>query len=338
MGVRRIEGDLVIDRSFFAVGDRIHSGFDEHPYSEYNAMPDALMFDDHLCRIIVDPRSGRPEAHKKIPDPGYRIRNELRLTDKACRGRYSWPNVQVREENGTTTVHLGGILSRRCSPRNISLVLSHPYQAFTGAFLQELKAAGIEMKGSMRLGRLPAGARELLTHYSRPLIEILAKTNKKSNNLYARHIFLLLGAKRFGAPATLKKGRRAVKAILGARGILGEETILDNGCGLSRKTRTTARALHRLLQDAYRSYGWTWLGALAIAGVDGTVNRRYRHSPVRRHAWLKTGTLKDAKNIAGYVKGRSGTLYNVVILYNGPERWKGKLLQDQILEWIVKNK
>ena len=338
IGIRRIRGDLLIDRSFFATDGRISSGFDNHPYSEYNAMPDALMFDDHLCRIIVETQNGTPQVRKKIPDPGYRIVNRLKVTDKACRGRYSWPKVRITREGDLTTVTLEGPLSRHCGPRRIDRVLSRPYQSFTAAFLQELERGGITLEGRMRLAELPAHARELMTHRSPPLKKILAKTNKRSNNLYARHIFLLLGAKRLGAPATVEKGRKAVREILGARGVLGEETILDNGCGLSRRSRTTARALHRLLEDAYRRYAWTWMETLAIAGVDGTVKRRFRNSPVRRHAWLKTGTLKNAKNIAGYVKGRSGKLYTVVILYNGPERWKGALLENQILEWIVKNK
>jgi D-alanyl-D-alanine carboxypeptidase/D-alanyl-D-alanine-endopeptidase (penicillin-binding protein 4) len=197
---------------------------------------------------------------------------------------------------------------------------------------------GIGFDGSVRLRKLPAGAKELMTHESVPLKKILAKTNKKSNNLYARHIFLLLGARMYGAPATEKKGARAVKKILGERGILGEETILDNGCGLSRRSRTTVRAMHRLLQDAFRSYAWTWMETLAIAGVDGTIRKRFRNTPVRKRAWMKTGTLKNAKNIAGYVKGRSGKLYTVVIFYNGQTRWLGSLLQNQILEWIVKSK
>jgi D-alanyl-D-alanine carboxypeptidase/D-alanyl-D-alanine-endopeptidase (penicillin-binding protein 4) len=338
MGIRKIEGDLLIDRSFFATDGRISSGFDNHPYSEYNAMPDALMFDDHLCRVIVDTQTGTPRVSKKVPDPGFRVVNRIRVTGKACRGRYSWPRVKITREGEVPTVILSGTLSKHCGPRKIDRVLGRPYTAFTAAFLRELKRQGIAFAGRMRLGKLPAGARELMTHYSPPLERILAKTNKKSNNLYARHIFLLLGAKLYGAPATEAKGRKAVKKVLGERGILGEETILDNGCGLSRRTRTTVRAMHRLLQDAYRSYAWTWMGTLAIAGVDGTIRKRFRNTPVRKRAWMKTGTLKDAKNIAGYVKGRSGKLYTVVIFYNGRTRWLGSLLQNQILEWIVKSK
>ncbi|WP_457606846.1 D-alanyl-D-alanine carboxypeptidase/D-alanyl-D-alanine endopeptidase [Nitratifractor sp.] len=338
LGIRKITGNIVVDRSFFAAGDRISSGFDNHPYSEYNAMPDAMMFNDHLCKIRIDTRSGKAVVGKGVPDRSYRIVNNLKVTSRPCRSRYSWPLVKIRKVGGVPTVFLSGTLSRHCSPRVIQNVLSHSYSTLYYAFVAELHRQGIEYGGRLKLAKLPPDARPLMTHYSEPLIKIVAKTLKKSNNLYARHIFLLVGAKRFGPPATVEKGRKAVKEILAERGIAGSETILDNGSGLSRKTRTTARALHSLLEDAYRRYGWDWLGALSIAGVDGTIRKRYRYTPVRKHAWMKTGTLKDAKNIAGYVKGRSGKLYTTVILYNGPERWKGKLLEDQILEWIVKTK
>ena len=338
IGVRKITGDLVIDRSFFATDGRISSGFDNHPYSEYNAMPDAMMFDDHLCRVIVDTGSGEARVSKKLSDPGFRVVNRLKVTNKACRGRYSWPRVKITREGKVPTMILSGTLSKYCRPRKIDRVLSEPYHAFASALLQEMARQGIEFDGTVRLRKLSAGAEELMIHESAPLKKILAKTNKKSNNLYARHIFLLLGAKLYGAPATEPKGRNAVKKVLGARGILGGETILDNGCGLSRRTRTTVRAIHKLLQDAYRSYAWTWMGTLAIAGVDGTIRKRFRNTPVRKRAWMKTGTLKNAKNIAGYVKGRSGKLYTVVIFYNGQTRWLGSLLENQILEWIVKSK
>ena len=338
MGVRKIRGDLILDRSFFATDGRISSGFDNHPYSEYNAMPDALMFDDHLCHIAIDARGGTPQVSQVLSDPGYRISNQLKVTSKSCRGRYRWPRISIRQEEGKPTVVVSGTLSSHCAPMTVEKVLSQPYYSFFAALTREFRKQGIEFEGSLRLQKAPKSSRPLMTHLSDPLIKIVAKTNKKSNNLYARHIFLLLGAKRYGAPATEAKGRKAVKEILGSRGILGKETILDNGCGLSRRTRTTVRAMHRLLQDAYKAYAWKWMGTLAVAGVDGTIKKRFRNTPVRKRAWMKTGTLKNAKNIAGYVKGRSGKLYTVVIFYNGPQRWLGSLLQNQILEWIVKNK
>jgi len=338
LGIRRITGNIVIDRSFFKVGDKISSGFDNRKYSEYNAMPDAMMFDDHLCRVDIETRSGKAIVKKSIPDKSYSVINNIKVTSKACRGRYSWPRVSIKERDGLPTIFLSGTLSSRCSKRRIKSLISHSYYAFYFALIDGMHYGGIEFNGKMKLAKVPKHARPLMTHYSKPLIKIIAKTNKKSNNLYARHIFLLVGAKVYGAPATLYKGRRAIKWILKKKGILREKIIIDNGCGLSREARLSAKVLDRLLRDAFKRYGWDWLNALSIAGVDGTIRKRFRRSIVKRHAWMKTGTLKDAKNIAGYVKGRSGRLYSVVILYNGVEKWKGKMLQDQIITWLVRKK
>jgi len=338
LGIKKITGNIVIDRSFFKVDNRISSGFDNRKYSEYNAMPDTMMFDDHLCRIDIETHSGKAVVKKSIPDKSYSVINNIKVTSKSCRGRYSWPRVSIKEKEGVPVVFLSGTLSSRCSTRRIKSLISHPYYAFYFALIDGMHYGDIEFNGKMKLAKVPKFARPLMTHYSKPLIKIIAKTNKKSNNLYARHIFLLVGAKVYGAPATLQKSRSAVNSILKKRGIIREKIIIDNGCGLSRKARLNAKTLYRLLQDAYHTYAWDWLGALSIAGVDGTIRKRFRRSIVKRHAWMKTGTLKDAKNIAGYVKGRSGKLYTVVILYNGVEKWKGKMLQDQIITWLVRKK
>ena len=336
IGLREIRGDIIIDRTFFKVGNRISSGFDKNRFSEYNAMPDAIMFDDHLCRVTVDPKRGR--VYKSVPDSSYKVVNRVKLIDKACKVPYSWPKLAIRNTNHKTTLYLSGTLSKYCPPIKIHKVLSHPYYTFFYAFADALKRNGIKFNGGLKLSKLPKRAKALIVHHSRPLIQIVAKTNKKSNNLYARHIFLLLGAKLFGPPATESKGAKAVKKILGKRGILGRETVLDNGCGLSRKSRTTVKAMYRLLQDAYKTYGQRWMNTLAIAGVDGTIKKRFKRSVAKGKAWMKTGTLKDAKNIAGYVRGRSGKLYTVVIFYNDVRRWLGTQIQNQIIEWIVRTK
>jgi D-alanyl-D-alanine carboxypeptidase/D-alanyl-D-alanine-endopeptidase (penicillin-binding protein 4) len=336
LGIERITGDIVIDRTFFAAGSKIVSGFDENIHSEYNAMPDALMFDDHLCRMTIIPRNSEIRVEKALPDMSYRVINRLRATDRSCRGRYSWPKVKFYSQNGEPHIEFSGYFSKHCSPKRVAWVIGYPYKSFYYAFRDELGREGIELNGGLRLGALPEDANALTTHFSKPLIEIVSKTNKMSNNLYARHIFLLLGARIFGIPGSEEKGRAAVKKILGTRGIIGSETILDNGCGLSRKTRTSAESIYRLLQNAYRNMGMEWMKSLAIAGRDGTIRRRFRNTIVRGRAWMKTGTLKDAKNIAGYVRGRSGKLYTVVILYNGKAKWKAAALQNDIIQWLVR--
>jgi len=340
LGIHSISGDLIVDRSFFDVSNKINSGFDKNRYSEYNAMPDALMLDDHLSGIEIVSVNGRIVAKKTVPDASYTIVNNLKPSSKACKGNCSWPRVDVSRRESKTVVTLSGPLSTSCRKRVIKKVLSHPYYAMFNLFKEELEKNDIMFNGKMRLEKSSSTSRLLFTHYSKKnLLQIVSKTCKKSNNLYARHLLLIQGAKNYDAPATVQKGRDAVMKTLREKGGLlsDEKVILDNGSGLSRSSRVTARALSEVLESANKRYGSRWRNALSIAGVDGTIKKRFAHAVAKHRAWMKTGTLKDAKNIAGYVKAKSsGKIYSVVILYNGAQKWKGSTLQNQIINWLAK--
>jgi D-alanyl-D-alanine carboxypeptidase/D-alanyl-D-alanine-endopeptidase (penicillin-binding protein 4) len=291
-----------------------------------------------MTHIIVRPHGDSIEVAKAIPNDRYDLVNKLKPSAESCKGKRSWPYVGIDTKGSRPTVVFSGTLSTHCPKRTISKLLTHSHESFYHAFRAALKRAGITFKGKMVQGRVPRMARALLVHRSRSLLQIVAKTNKKSNNLYARHIFLLLGAQHEGAPATEAKGAKAVRSILSSRGVWSDRIRIENGCGLSRHSKVTASALVNVLKDAYGRYGKKWLNALSIAGKDGTIKRRFKRSIAKGRAWMKTGTLNNAKNIAGYVRGKSGKYYALAILYNGREKWKGSTLQNQIIEWIVRNK
>jgi D-alanyl-D-alanine carboxypeptidase/D-alanyl-D-alanine-endopeptidase (penicillin-binding protein 4) len=337
-GIGKITGHIVIDRSYFRVGTKDSSGFDEHPYSPYNAMPDAMMFNERVSTICVTPNKN--DISKKGADGSYTIVNKLQRVNKPCKGRYSWPGIKIDKTKVMPNVLLQGKISQRCGTRNICKVVTKPYLSFYYALKDALKKEGIAVAGNMRLRKVPQNAHLLFTHYSRSMEKIVSKTAKKSNNLYARHLLLTLGAKMYGAPATVDKGRRAVANILKQHGVLGLELLqIDNGCGLSRGAKLSAKLLADVLDNAFERYGQRWMNTLSIAGTDGTIKKRFRGTVVKNRAWMKTGTLKRVKNIAGYVKSLSGHLYEVVILVNSNRgNWRASQLQNEIIKWLVKYK
>ncbi|RUM72513.1 MAG: D-alanyl-D-alanine carboxypeptidase/D-alanyl-D-alanine-endopeptidase [Sulfurovum sp.] len=337
-GIRRIKGNIIIDRSFFRVSSSNSSHFDENPYSPYNAMPDAMMFNERVSTICVAPNHN--DVFKKSPDGSYRVLNKLQRVNKPCRGRYSWPGIKISENKAMPTVLLQGKISNRCGLRNICKVVTKPYASFYYALKDKLHKEGIEIMGNLRLRKIPPNAKVLFTHYSQPLEQIISKTAKKSNNLYARHLLLFLGAKIYGAPSTLNRGRNAVITILKKNGALREDgLIIDNGSGLSRVSRLSAKLLADMFDNAYERYGQRWMNTLSIAGVDGTIKKRFRGTVVKNRAWMKTGTLKHVKNIGGYVKNKEGKLYTVVILVQTNKgRWKAAALQNNIIKWLVNHK
>ncbi|GIT99056.1 D-alanyl-D-alanine carboxypeptidase [Sulfurovum sp. TSL1] len=336
-GIRQISGDIVIDRSYFKVGSQDTSGFDENLYSAYNAMPDAMMFNERVVTVCVIPKEKR--VHKKDADESYRVVDQLEHVNKPCRGKYSWPRVKIDKSEVVPTVFLQGKISKRCGKRNICQVITKPYKSFYYALKDRLAQEGVAVRGGLKLHKIPQEAKALFTHYSEPLEEIIAETSKESNNLYARHLLLLLGAKLYGAPATVEKGRDAIKYILDSRGALGEGKLeIDNGSGLSRTSKMNAKLLAKMYDDAYDRYGSRWMETLSIAGVDGTIKRRFRHTVVKNRAWMKTGTLRRVKNIGGYVKNRAGKFYTAVIIINSSKaKYRGAKLQDEIVKWLAKS-
>lgn len=337
-GIKQITGNLIIDRSFFRVSSKNNSGFDKHTHSPYNAMPDAMMYNERISTICVTPK--RNNVRKKEVDGSYQVINKLQAVNKPCKGRYSWPGFKINKNEVIPQVVLQGKISKHCGQQNICKVITKPYLSFYYAFKEKLKKHGIKVKGNMRLRKVPQKAKLLYTHYSQPLEKIISKTAKKSNNLYARHLLLFLGAKMYGAPATVSKGRRAAESILKHHRALSKGVFsIDNGSGLSRTAKLSAKMLADMLGDAYKRYGQRWMDTLSIAGVDGTIKKRFRGTVVKNRAWMKTGTLKRTKNIGGYVRSTTGQLYEVVILVQSKRgNWRASQLQNDILTWLVKYK
>ena len=337
-GIRRVKGDIIIDRTYFKVGNRDNSGFDKNLYSAYNAMPDAMMFNERISTIYLNPKTNK--VSKKNGDNSYSVVNNLQIVNKPCRGKYSWAGLRVDESQSIPKMILQGSLSKDCRTQVISKVITKPYKSFYYALKNSLRSKGVRVDGTLRIKKVPKGSKPLFIYYSQTLEKIVSTTAKKSNNLYARHLLLLLGSKIYGSPATIEKGRKAVNYILQINGALDTKLPkIDNGCGLSRKSKLSATMLAIMLDNAYERYGRRWMKTLSIAGVDGTINRRFRGTKVQRRAWMKTGTVNSVKNISGYVRDIKGRLFTVVILVNSKKsRYGGALLQNRVIKWLVDSK
>ncbi|HHD75931.1 MAG TPA: D-alanyl-D-alanine carboxypeptidase/D-alanyl-D-alanine-endopeptidase [Campylobacterales bacterium] len=337
-GIRAIKGNIAIDRTRFKVANKNNSGFDRNLYSPYNAMPDAIMFNKRKSTICITPRTKRAKVEKDVPDQSYKVVNNLRMVNGSCRAGRSWPKVSIKtNDSGRSTVFLSGKLSKRCGKRKVCKVISMPHRAFYYTLKDALKAENIKFAGTLKLRRVPTKARYLFSHHSDTLESVASVINKKSDNLMARQLMLTMGAESYQEPSTLMKSRKAVQNTLNHYHILQPNTThISNGSGLSRSAKLTAKSLANLLDHAYKTYGYRWMNTLAVAGVDGTIKRRFQNSVVYGRAWMKTGTIKRVKNIAGYVEGASGQIYVVVVLVNDQySRKYGAKLANNVIEWVA---
>ncbi|MCB1961112.1 MAG: D-alanyl-D-alanine carboxypeptidase, partial [Rhodocyclaceae bacterium] len=111
--------------------------------------------------------------------------------------------------------------------------------------------------------------------------------------------------------------------------------LVDNGSGLSRTARSTARTLGELLKQAWeRPFMPEFMSSMAVAGIDGTARKRLNDSPARGTAHIKTGTLNGVRAMGGYVIDQKGARHAVVMMVNHDNAGASREAQDILLEWV----
>jgi D-alanyl-D-alanine carboxypeptidase/D-alanyl-D-alanine-endopeptidase (penicillin-binding protein 4) len=109
-----------------------------------------------------------------------------------------------------------------------------------------------------------------------------------------------------------------VRQFLVNAGVEDGDFFLYDGSGMSRDDRIAPRAFTRLLCYASQQpWGAEWRATLPVAGVDGTLENRFKTSPLKGRMWAKTGTLNEANALSGYLTAASGKTLAFSILVNG---------------------
>jgi serine-type D-Ala-D-Ala carboxypeptidase/endopeptidase (penicillin-binding protein 4) len=166
--------------------------------------------------------------------------------------------------------------------------------------------AGGRVKGKISIGTVPNGLEPIYVHrQSRALSEVLAEMLRDSNNYVANQVFLEIGGRRLGGPVSLEKSLEVANEMLAAHG-LAEAIHLEEGSGISRDNRFTARGLAKVL-ELFAPH------ADLLHGHDGGMN--------------KTGTMDGVRTLAGYADtSRHGRVRFVISLSTNDEM-RFRLLQ-----------
>jgi D-alanyl-D-alanine carboxypeptidase/D-alanyl-D-alanine-endopeptidase (penicillin-binding protein 4) len=254
-------------------------------------------------------------------------------------------------------VRFAGAYSASCGEQVWPVAYADP-RSYNARLLEQIWVElGGRLQGSVREGPTPAGLKPLAQSISPALAEVVRDINKFSNNVMTEQLFLSLalaqrGSATLPAPATVPSGasvgRSGPVTPDEARDVLTHwlrerlgdfnprELVIDNGSGLSRETRISARLLGRLLQLIWAGPTMPeMLSSLPVSGLDGTLRRS--QAPAGR-AHLKTGSLKDVSAIAGYVLADSGKRYLVVGILNHKEAPAGRPVLDALVQWAVRDR
>lgn len=328
-GVRDIDGDVVLDASLFVPQPDDPGAFDDAPREPYNAPPSALLTNFNATWLYLRAQGDHVQVQMDPRPANLSMVNRLRADAGPCG---DWGDSLGLQLDGDTLT-LAGRYPVACGSQMQGINLGAPLATTAGLFETLWRELGGKVAGSIRPGLLAPGARQLVAWPSPPLMDVIRAMDKYSNNVMAKTLFLDLSAD--APPADAEKSAARVQAWLDRIGIAHPGLVLVNGSGLSRRERVAPLTLAQLLMHAYRSPVYGELeSALPILGMDGTLRHRLRDTPLAGRAHLKTGTLKNAKAIAGYVLDKNSRRVVVVFLVNADDAADATGAQDALLRWV----
>ncbi|MFQ5504131.1 MAG: D-alanyl-D-alanine carboxypeptidase/D-alanyl-D-alanine-endopeptidase [Planctomycetota bacterium] len=335
-GVEALPGGILLDDRDWP-GPARPAGWNPREFTKtYAPQTGAFVLDEGTIGVTVDP-AGRSQgaceirlkpAHLKLP-----IRGAIRLTGDRKKG--SRPIVALDAKG----VRLEGLFYRRAGAATYRFAARDAKAVYARVLEASLRAGGIQPGPfAETVPPRPEGATLLLARKT-PLSLALERMLRNSSNFQAEQC-LRVAAWKQGGTGSLEAGRALLEAHFAPPDGERQAWKVADGSGLARANRLSPRLIARLLgrvRDS--SYYAVYRNALARGGVSGTLRSRFRGS-LRGAVSAKTGTLRGATSLSGYVRCKSGQslIFSILMNYD-PER-RGKLrselraLQDRIVEQV----
>ncbi|MET0591123.1 MAG: D-alanyl-D-alanine carboxypeptidase/D-alanyl-D-alanine-endopeptidase [Polyangiaceae bacterium] len=340
LGVKRVEGDILVDQKFFD-DVFVPPAFEQQPneWAYFRAPVSALALNSNTVRMLVRPTSAEAPALVSFDPPGF---VDIDGTVKtAAEGTPQSVMLSLAANGHRLTAHVGGVIGEKDHSIGFTRRADDPRLLAGYALKAILHSAGIAVEGGVALGGESAKS-ILVMHRSRPLAQLLYELGKDSDNFYAEMVLKTIGAEQKGRPGKSADGADVVVKYLREIGAMEEGMVIKNGSGLFDANRVTASGTVKLLRAAYRdpAISSEFVGQLAIGGVDGTLHKRFRELKDRRILRAKTGTLEATAALSGYVLGPPGKppLAFAIVVNDVAGKVSGtRVAMDKLIDAIVKH-
>jgi PBP4 family serine-type D-alanyl-D-alanine carboxypeptidase len=334
-GIREIDGNLILDDSFFDDQLRGPASYD-NILKKGLPIQSALSYNFNIVELTATPADAAG-SRAVLFDGGYGYFEVLNRVTTAGRGR---PWLRVRKSGGRDRVIVSGRVIAGDEERSGGFVAPNPPQYLASAFVGKLGGHGVAFHG--RIEKAVADSpklRPLYVHRSPPLIQIVELLGKNSNNFAAEQILKALGAHRWGPPGSFESGSRALSEFLMGLGHPSSGFRIDDGSGLSYENTLSASILVDTLEELYRTpeLRSSFLCSLALGGVDGTLARRYRNEEFMGRVMAKTGSLPGISSLSGFALSETQGPIAFSVLLNGIRRqWRAEQVEDEIAKVLLR--
>jgi D-alanyl-D-alanine carboxypeptidase/D-alanyl-D-alanine-endopeptidase (penicillin-binding protein 4) len=343
-GIKKIEGNIVADDSFF-IGDAIPSSWEyDDLTSYYGAEVSSLPINDNAVDMTIKPSSSGKPCIIEIK-PALTL---LGVVNNCITSEPQTPRrMQFQKSVEASRVTVAGSIASDDAGFTRSVAIHRPGWAYVELLKQSLERKGIKIKGRAMVidEKAPRFRRvEIARYESAPLWDIAAKIMKPSQNMFTETLLRGLGERAMhplssqtpspmtpaaemnsfmerigGGRSSSTKGSAIVDAFLERIGAPKNGLVQMDGSGLSRHNLVTPSTLVHLyrymaLQSPQSN---AWMNSLTIGGIDGTLRNRFKGTTAMDNARGKTGTINQVSALSGYVTSSSGEKFVFSILVNG---------------------
>ncbi len=344
-GLKQIDGDIVADDSYYP--------YDPYPpgwtvgdlFFTFGAPVSAITFNDNCMSVEIT-------AGAQVGDPA-----TLSVDPSAALNTFGYdlktispdgkPEFGVVRQPGEQFLLLRGRIPVGHSPMVLDLAMPDPAQAAAVALKQLFQSRGITVTGTARVHHAPPPeiypdapivmgpapvppsptAIVFAEHLSPPLSEIVRVTNKVSQNLHAELLLRAVAEEKKGFGVT-DAGLWVEQDFLKSIGVADGDVVFSDGSGLARDDLVTPRAMLQLLRyDAQQPWAADYISTFPIAGVDGTLENRFKDTPASGLIQAKTGALDHVRAMSGFATTLHGEhLIFTIFGNNNPQRGRDSVV------------
>lgn len=210
----------------------------------------------------------------------------------------------------------------------VDVPYADPAAGAAGVFAELLRQRGVVVAGDAASGTAPQSPAPIASIDSPPMGDLVSQMLRESDNGTAELLAKELGL-RVGGEGSTAAGRAAVTSTLASLGLPTEGLVVADGSGLDPANRVTCRLLHEVLERT--ADGDPLDLGLAIAGVTGTLARRFVDTPVTGQLRGKTGSIRGVASLSGHVATRDGGELTFSAIQNDIDRFDDGLpFQDSL--------
>lgn len=339
-GIRRINGDLVFDDSYFD-GVRLDPSRDHSPTDQAYAAPvSALSLNWNSVSVDVIPQKVGDRPLVVVPNSKYYM--QIENTASVVSGNKNNLSVSRVVQSNGDLIRISGSIGISAKNKSYYKSISKP-SLWTASYLVDtLERVGIEFNGQIRKAKAPKTAISIYKIPSKDLSLIAKYLMKYSNNFVAEMLAKNLSAYINKKQATMGDGISLIRTYLTTMKWNSDSYDFISPSGLSQRNRIPSKNIRLLLNDISKDFKIypEFLSSLPVAGVDGTLSDRLDGKETSYWVRAKTGTLNNSTALAGFAHNSSGNTYSFSFIYNGSSGQRSKAIElfDRIASILVTGK